>query len=400
MGRFRSQSKSSQSTKMKKKKKECKSKIKKGNIVSGKVSKKELKKKMLVTKAKAKKIVSLKNAKNEVSKHDKQINLLEFPDEILLKIQPYLTFRSMCLVVITCKRLYKVLSGPSLWADMPLSRLKITKNKVAELYTIPRFAKIKHVKLDWDFMENRIFLKPTIVRNILEYSSWRNDQATSLVSLELYKADLWNIPTTLLVNAISQLKVLSLDGKNLTEENPENLAKALCQIPYASLESRNSGQTRSASYSICKSGCITEEFFKRSLTTGNVKTVLISYIDLSDISPDLLKKAICNFEDVHLLCTSLSEPQLTALLSFIPTKNKLKELYLHSENLQRVDPIVLARAVSHVPTITLKYWSFLLENMIFRNGRWSKLMKNHSDAFSTHERLQNIFVGAYTINSL
>jgi len=75
--------------------------------------------------------------------------------------------------------------------------------------------------------------------------------------------------------------------------------------------------------------------------------------NLGKVCPKLLKEAICHCEDVDVASTDLSLKQVKALLSFIPSKNILKGINLSSNNLGKVSPAMLTKAVFHLKNVCL-----------------------------------------------
>merc|ERR1719319_1874630 len=75
--------------------------------------------------------------------------------------------------------------------------------------------------------------------------------------------------------------------------------------------------------------------------------------NLEKVSPELLKKAICHLEDVNLSSTDITTKQLNALFSFIPTQNILRKINLTYNNLEKVSPELLKKAICHLEDVNL-----------------------------------------------
>jgi len=393
------------------KKKTCKPKSKESKVLSGKMSKKKPKN---ITKAMVIKVISLKNAQ-----HATQMNLLDFPDEILLKFQSFLNYRSMCQCVETCTKLNQVYGDPSLWADMPVKRGKIIRDGMKLFKDISRFSVIKHINLysgPWFTT-----IKPGKLTEAIEYVCWRNENGTSLETLNLTDT---NCSTKQLMSLLSSftvensMKRLNLTRNNLQRISPELLKKAICCVEDVNLSETwltikhltalsSFGQNKKILKRIDLSDNELDEVAPELLTfccfedvnlsttnltttqittlfSSNLNTKIMKRIDLSDnrleeVSPELLKEAICCFQDVNLSHCDLTLIQLTDLVSFIPTKNTLKKIDLSRNDLKRVCPELLKAAVCCIEDVNLS-----------RNGLTSEQLTPFFSSIPTRNTLKRV----------
>ena len=80
-------------------------------------------------------------------------------------------------------------------------------------------------------------------------------------------------------------------------------------------------------------------------------TLNISRNDLSGVDPGLLVKSVNNLETLYIGNTKLIQQQAAAIFSVVSEEAKLDKLNICSNNLSRVDPGLLAKAVTNLKTL-------------------------------------------------
>jgi hypothetical protein len=78
---------------------------------------------------------------------------------------------------------------------------------------------------------------------------------------------------------------------------------------------------------------------------------------LSQVSPDLLARAVTRLEEVNMMCTDLTGQQVEAILTAIITKDPLllRKLNIRGANFSQVTPDLLARAVTKLKEVDMRY---------------------------------------------
>jgi len=208
--------------------------------------------------------------------------------------------------------------------DVNLSSTQLTTTQLTALFSlIPSKNILKKIDLSFNTLEgvNSELLKEAICCfedvNLAE-TELTTAQLTALFSF---------IPNTKI------MKRIDLSDNYLEEVSPELLKEAVCCVQDVNLSLTNLTTTQlTALFSFIP----TKNILKKIDLFGN---------ELEEVAPELLKEAICCFEDVNLINTNLTTPQLTALFSFIPTKNILKKIDLSRNRLEGVNSELLKKAI-------------------------------------------------------
>ena len=128
----------------------------------------------------------------------------------------------------------------------------------------------------------------------------------------------------------SRLNVLNISDNNLSEVEPELLAKTVIKLK--KLDIRYSDITKQQASVI-----LTAISEGRRLTDLN-----IGFNDLREVCPELMAKAVTNLEILDVTFTDLTQQQATAIISTISNGSKLIELHFYGDDLSGVDPKLLA----------------------------------------------------------
>ena len=128
----------------------------------------------------------------------------------------------------------------------------------------------------------------------------------------------------------SRLNVLNISENNLSEVEPELLAKTVIKLK--KLDIQYSDLTKQQASVI-----LTAISEGRRLTDLN-----IGFNDLRDVCPELMAKAVTNLEILDVTFTDLTQQQATAIITTISNGSKLIELHIFGDDLSGVDPKLLA----------------------------------------------------------
>ena len=128
----------------------------------------------------------------------------------------------------------------------------------------------------------------------------------------------------------SRLNVLNISDNNLSEVEPELLAKTVIKLK--KLDIRYTDITKQQASVI-----LTAISEGRRLTDLN-----IGFNDLREVCPELMAKAVTNLEILDVTFTDLTQQQATAIISTISNGSKLIEHHFFGDDLSGVDPKLLA----------------------------------------------------------
>jgi hypothetical protein len=206
------------------------------------------------------------------------------PAEMLERVFRLLPPRDLRAVVMVCRWWREVGEAPGLWAWV---RLKVKTDNLA-------------------FM-------PRVL-------GWRRLQAVRWLKVEAMSEEL--------LQAVARhpgLKVMSMQGTNLYKVIPDLLVRAVTRLE--EVEMRVTNLTKPQMEAIFISIIYKDSLLLRKLN--------ISGINLSQVSPDLLARAVTRLEEVKMRRTCLTKQQMEAILTQSLVETSLKVL---SSDLDRIQP--------------------------------------------------------------
>jgi len=142
--------------------------------------------------------------------------------------------------------------------------------------------------------------------------------STTLVSLNLEKIRLGEVPAELLAEAVSRLQIVNMNDTNLKTDQ-----------------------------------CV--KILKASISSNTLVNVDLGNINLSEIPAKLLAKAVSLLQTVYLNDTNLSTDQCVQILEAIQSSKTLLTVVLASVNLSQVPSELLAKAVSLLQSVVLRF---------------------------------------------
>jgi len=203
-----------------------------------------------------------------------------------------------------------------------------------------------------------------------QWSRFFEKLATSHLSdLSLRMVNLSSIPTQILANALALRKKLSLEyavltadqwtealkscGKSASLEHVRFAHVNLSDVP-VSLISQVINLTKSADISGTGLTPSQVSHILNNLTTSEtLREVNFQGIDLSQVSSEILAKAVVSLSKVSLRKTKLTPQQCTAVFATNLGPTKLRDLDLSNVNLSSVDGDVLAMSVTRMRDVDL-----------------------------------------------
>merc|ERR1719203_633460 len=132
----------------------------------------------------------------------------------------------------------------------------------------------------------------------------------------------------------TKLKKLDLEGNDLSDVEPEALAKAFMQPEEVHLGGTKLGTEQ-----------ITSILTSIGQEDTSLKKLNLKWNNLSNVEPEALVRAFIKLEEVNLARTKLSTEQITSILTNIE-EAKLIKLDLRWNNMSSIEPEVISRAVN------------------------------------------------------
>ena len=238
------------------------------------------------------------------------------PAEMLEKVFRMLPPRDLKSVVQVCRRWNQVGQVPSLWSWVSLT---VDTTNLAHLPGLLR-GRLLGVKE----MRARV-ASEELLQLITSHPALR--------SLDISDTPLPTIDAHLLASSITSLTKLVIWETHLTTEQAEALLTSMT-------------------------------------VNHQLKTLDMSYNDLSEVDPQLLAMVVVNLEELRLCGTSLTSRQSEALISALHEKdNQLKKLHISYCNLATIEPAHLARVLTRLQDVAVMYSSLtpMQLNSLFLN---------------------------------
>ena len=138
-----------------------------------------------------------------------------------------------------------------------------------------------------------------------------------------------------------QLKEFNISGSDLSSLDPYMVARAVSRIEQVWMLETMIGRLH------CKA-----IFSAISKSTSSLKRLNISYNNLSMLDPGLLARAVYKLEEVYMTGTKLTLQQGQAIFTVLVEGDcKVKKLDVRNNNLSKLDPALLARAVNRMEQV-------------------------------------------------
>jgi len=309
-------------------------------------------------------------------------NVNVLPTEVWVQVMEYVPPKDLCSVVLTSQHMNSLASTQKLWAGTKISKEKVMRDGVTQLFRINRFKKIKAIDLSsmgaWatdvrihnllmeipqtpleqvDLSGNRMSSNQTnggVPAEIRELVTWSHGVSAEVLaqgvahlkSVDLMWTSLTTIQSSKLLEAsisADSLETVNLRGANLGGVPADLLAKAVCR-----LQSVNLGFTGLTSQQLAA-------MLEASLLSNSLEKVELERVNLSRVPASLLAKAICRLQTVNLGYTRLTGQQSTKIVEASLSSETLVEVNLDGVNLSIVPSEVLAKAVGRLQSVNLSY---------------------------------------------
>jgi len=232
--------------------------------------------------------------------------------QVLVNVSP----EDLCSVIRTSSYMKSLASCPNLWSGMEVNMVKVRDNGLAQLYSIDRFKKVRKMNFrGLHFSSEKLKMV------------FHDIPASNLEDINLSRINLRQVPAELLANAVSHLQTVNLLYSGLSTEQ-----------------------------------CI--QVLEASLSSESLVDVNLSMVNLSGVPADLLARAVSRLQTVNLSHTKLTTEQCIQLLEASLSSTSLVDVDLESINLSGVPAYLLARAVSRLQTVNLRFTRLTTEQCI------------------------------------
>jgi len=213
----------------------------------------------------------------------------------------------LCNLMMTSSYMNSVASWPELWKGMKVNMGKVRDNGLVQLYTIDRFKKI--IKMNFSRIK---FTHEELDRLLNDMPS------TPLDNVDFSRVNMSGVSADKLARAVSHLHTVNLGGTNLTTDQ-----------------------------------CV--KVLEASISSTTLVNVNLVYVNLSGVPSEILARAVSRLHTVNLGLTNLTTDQCVKLLEASISSTTLVNVDLGDVNLSRVPSDILARAVSRLHTVKLRY---------------------------------------------
>ena len=226
------------------------------------------------------------------------------PSEMLERVFRILSPRDLKTVVQVCRRWKEVAEAPYLWSWVSLT---VDTTNPADLPGLLR-GRLLMVKE----MRARV-ASEELLQAVASHPALR--------SLDISDTPLPRMRADLLASSMTGLTKLSIWETHLTTEQAEAI-------------------------------------LTRMTITHQLRTLDMSYNDLSEVDPQLLARAVVELEELRLCGTSLTSEQCEALVLALNEGDKwLERLHISYCNLATIDPAHLAKVLSSIQEVAVMYSS-------------------------------------------
>ena len=218
------------------------------------------------------------------------------PAEVLYLIFCWLPPRDLKCVVLVCRLWREVGEAPGLWAWV---LLRLT-GEDTEVLQLRRLQAVRELRLRGEVGEE-------LLASVVGHQAGR---------LVLEETDMRPVEPDILATAVHSLKQLTLRKVHLT-------------------------------------GLQTEALFRAISLGSSLKKLALIDLNLSQVSPILLARAVSQLKDVHIQATQLTIQQAEAVFSTICEDSQLRYLDMRLDLLALVSPDLLAMAVNRLEQVAL-----------------------------------------------
>ena len=289
----------------------------------------------------------------------------KLPPEMMERIFLLLPLRSLKMVVLVCRRWRELGEDPVLWSQLWLTvnerklsfmsemlssrRLQFVMMLIIEtplteevLQSVMRHPGLSHLKL----------LQDTLTSQGAELFFSAISEDSQLKCVNISKIDLSSVDPRLLAGAVKKLSCLHVDSVHLTEQQTESIIAAICQgsklkhlrISESNLSSVNPRllagavkklETLDVGYGKHLTTKQIEAIFVAINQGSQLKTLDISYNDLSPVNPMLLAQAVNKLVIVKMWFGKLTPNQTKSMFEAITKDSQLKSLELYGTDLNQ-----------------------------------------------------------------
>ena len=283
-----------------------------------------------------------------------------------------------------------------------LKTLDISNNK---LYRVEPGLLTKAVNklktLNISYTRLRTWQTKSVFQNLINNSQ--------LKSLDISNNKLSSLEPDLLAKAIKHLETLNIMSTALTPQQTNSIISSIAKDSQVKSLNMSFNNLSLVNVSLLTRAVNRQESLKMretSLTTHQTESILatisegsklksldISFIDLSSVDPVLLARAVSKLDSFNVKGTSLTTEQVQSILADNSKVSQLKNLNISYNNLSSVDPVTLARAVNSLETLDMKSTSLRTQQAesifgaIVESSQLKTLNMSHNNLSSVNPEL-------------
>lgn len=285
----------------------------------------------------------------------------------ILEFVPPMDLRN---VVIASRQMNSLASWPDLWATMKVNMGKLKENRLAQLYNINRFNRIKRMDFaDMDLVAGGLEgLFEDVPESPLDNMtiSWAqfgeaSEEALANVVEHLQTLTVKRPPMIMTTEALVKLEnvlqsakgVLNLDlsGVHFMGVPGDLLARIIKQL--SSVDMRSTHLTTNQWHQVLKA----------SINSTTLVDVNLALVSLSRIEADLLAGAVKRLQKVNLHYTYLTTEQSTEVVKAIISSTTLVDVGLRGVDLRSIRADLLAGAIRRLHKVSLSYTLLTTEQL-------------------------------------
>ena len=236
------------------------------------------------------------------------------------------------IISILSKEVLQTIMDHHVLREFKLSRIN-DKQTIISLLNIICSREYKGTVLEMN-MNNMFYIDPELLAKVV----------TKLQKLDVMDTNLTQQQTEAIFTAISEgskMIKLNIAENNISKIDPGLLVKAVTNLQILDVMDTNLTQQQ------------TEDIFTAVSEESKMIELNISENNMSGVDPGLLAKAVNKLETLDIELTQLTHQQAAAILSAVSEGSKLTKLIISSNNLSGVDPGLLAKAVTNLETLNI-----------------------------------------------
>ena len=278
----------------------------------------------------------------------------KLPAEMMDWIFRLLPLHTLKMVVLVCRRWRGLGEDSMLWCQLCLTVNERNLSFMSEMLSSRRLQDVRELSIKTSVTEE-------VLQSVMRHPGLRK------LEIHWFYVQLTTQQTELIFSALceySRLKYLDISNVNISSVEPRLLAGKVKVLE--TLKVRGTQLTTEQIETIL--AAISED--------SRLKSLDISWNNLSSVKPGLLTGAVKVLETLNVEGAQLTTQQLETILTAIIEDSQLKYLFISWNNLSSVEPGLLTGAVKVLEILTVRYGQLTtkqLETILAAIGKDSKL---------------------------